>query len=668
MKSRKGWRRPVLAGIAIAATLVLIAPLINANGLRAQIENALESALNRHVTVGRVRFTLWTGPAVTVNDVLIDEAPGMGIEPFAHVETLQARIRLASLWHGRWLFSNLTLSEPSVNFVKSSPNGAWNVQPLLNRARLVNPDPRAPVPQIQIRDGRLNFKFGNTKSVFYIDSANLDVYLNADGKLIVRFEGEPARTDHAAQGLGHLVARGSLSSTPGSDDQLSMSVQLERTSLQELARLFDIQDIGVRGFAASNLKLDGPLSKLAISGDLRIEEIHRWDLLPNRGEGWTLNYAGFLDVPAQKLDIETRSPGQHTSPVNGKLIASDYLTSPQWQATLTLDDLPAADLMDTARRVGAVFPNGAKLDGSLNGQIEYSRGNGLTGDLVVNRASFQLPQGSVTEFASAPVEIRNNAVKIGPADITFEGGQSAQIEASYALDARKLYIDLETKLLSVAHTKALAMRMLNTGSVALLDRCTQGVWRGKLSFEQTDEGPGHWTGDFDLQNAHLDVPGFAAPLRVSSVSVLMQAEQVVLSRLHGRAGTIAFDGDYRYYPRMGRPDRARLFLSDVDLPELEQILAPALSRQQGFLARAFRLSGNGMPEWLRTRNIDAFFQAKNVHFGDASLGSVRTRLVWAGSNIELSGLQTKRDRMEGVGSVSVDLADVLPRYLVSGRL
>ena len=69
-----------------------------------------------------------------------------------------------------------------------------------------------------------------------------------NGDLVIRFSGEPARTDHAAQGLGRLVARGMLHSRPNAEDELNMSVQLERTAIPELARLFDVQDIGVRGF------------------------------------------------------------------------------------------------------------------------------------------------------------------------------------------------------------------------------------------------------------------------------------------------------------------------------------------------------------------------------------------------------------------------------------
>jgi len=54
-----------------------------------------------------------------------------------------------------------------------------------------------------------------------------------------------------------------------------------------------------------------------------------------------LNYTGYLNLPAQQIDIETHAADPQGSPVNGKFLASGYLSSPQWQASLHLHDLPA---------------------------------------------------------------------------------------------------------------------------------------------------------------------------------------------------------------------------------------------------------------------------------------------------------------------------------------
>ncbi len=660
-------RRAALTIVLAILGVGVVAPLLNGNRFRSQIERALERALNRRVSIGKVRFNLFTGPGFTLDDVLIEDGPGMGIEPFAHVESLEARVRIASLLTGHLAFSKLKLIEPSVNFVKAD-SGPWNVAPLLNRAAAADTGVQFSAPDIEISDGRLNFKFGDTKSVFYVSNADLEVYPNQSGELIIRFEGEPARTDHTAQGLGHLVARGSLRSGQ-KEDELHMSVQLEQTAAIELARLFDVPDIGVRAHVASNLKLDGPLSKLNVSGDLRIEDVHRWDLMPHSGEGWTLNYTGFLNVPAQQLDIETRAGDVQGSPVNGKFVASDYLTTPKWEASLNFHDLQAAALLDTARHIGAPIPAGATLNATLDGEIGYSRAGGVQGQLVLNQGSFQLPQGAPTEFGVAPLEIHNSDVRFGPAEIRFDRDQSAQLQIFYGLNTRTVVLELETGALSLAQTKPLIARWLGPGSMPLLEQCRQGNWKGTLIYERKDqEGPGAWTGVLDLQATQMDLPGVAVPLRIAAVSVQLQSGLVQLKGLRGRVGPVALEGDYRYLIAGGRPDRLRLSLGEVQAADLEHLLLPTLSREPGFLARALRLAPSHVPDWLKDRQLEGTVQVKNLLAADASLGSFKARLVWNGASVQLNNIETQRDNMQGAGKLTINLAGPVPRYAFTGQL
>jgi hypothetical protein len=659
-------RRLLLSVVVILLGAGAIAPLLNANRFRGEIHSALETALNRRVSIGKVHFNVFTGPGFTVDDVLIEEAPGMGIEPFAHVESLEARVRLASLWTGHLAFSKLRLVEPSVNFVKPDI-GPWNIAPWLARAA-VDSAAQASLPDIEISDGRLNFKFGATKSVFYVSGADLTVYPDSNGDLIVRFEGEPARTDHVAQGLGHLVARGVLHTRNRKEDELSMSVQLERTAVTEITRLFDVQDIGVRGYVASNLKLDGPLSHLNVSGDLRIEDIHRWDLMPNKSAGWTLNYTGFLNVPAQQIDIETRAADPQGSPVNGKFVASDYLSSPKWQASLSLHDLPAGGLLDTARHMGAPIPAGAVLDTTLNGEVAYSQPDGIAGQLTLDKGSFKLPQGVVTEFGVAPLSIHNNDVHFGPAEIKFDGDHAGLLDAAYTLNTRSLSLSLQTQQLELAQTRALVSQWLGAGSMPLLEQCHQGVWKGSLAFERRDDGPGVWSGDLDLTKAQMDLPGVAAPLSITSVLVQLQPGQVQLTRLHGHVGTIAVEGDYRYFELPGRPDRMRLVLGEARLENIERLLSPTLNRRQGFLARALRLERASLPDWLIARQIEGSVQIKNLLAGDVSLGTVKSRMVWKGASVQIEDLEFHHEAMEGKVLVAVDLTGGVPLYKLTGEV
>src|SRR5580698_74810 len=102
----KHLRRIVLIALAAVVVAGLLAPFLRADRLRPRIQAALEAALNRpvHIT-SAVHLNLFTGPGFTVDDVLIDDDPAAGIEPFAHVEHMQARLRWSSLLTGNLEFS-----------------------------------------------------------------------------------------------------------------------------------------------------------------------------------------------------------------------------------------------------------------------------------------------------------------------------------------------------------------------------------------------------------------------------------------------------------------------------------------------------------------------------------------------------------------------------------
>ena len=362
---------------------------------------------------------------------------------------MQARIRWTSLFAGNLAFSSLRLDAPSVNVVRM-PSGPWNIQPLLDHRPQASAPHRHAVPDIQIRGGRIDFKFGDTKSVFYISDADVDVYPNENGEVVIRFSGAPARTDQASHSFGELTARGLLQSGANGESQLSMGVHLDRTAISEITRLFHGSDIGVHGFVLANAKLDGPLSKIDITGDLNISDVHRWDLMPAPGEGWTLNYRGLLNLTGHHLELATvaATPAQ-PDPVAVEFRLDDYLAAPKWSGNLQFRDLPAASLVETARHFGAPFPPGVQVEGKVEGGIGYSSQSGVGGQLTLATASVKFPAGGSAQFDSAQVQIADGKVVLAPSDVEMEDGQSAQIEGEYALDNSHAAFRISTRQLAV---------------------------------------------------------------------------------------------------------------------------------------------------------------------------------------------------------------------------
>lgn len=447
-----------------------------------------------------------------------------------------------------------------------------------------------------------------------------------------------------------------------------MSVQLERTSINELVKLVEARDIGVRGSVASNMKLSGPLSHITISGDLRIDDIHRWDLMPNKGEGWTLKYGGFLEVRNQRIEINTSAPDNQNAPVTVKFVASNYLTAPEWTASMVLHQLSAGSLLETARHLGAPFPAGAVLDGKVDGEIGYARAEGVRARLVLTEAAFKFPQGGTTEFASAPVTIANNEVIFGPANALLDNDQTAALEARYQFDAKALSLKISTPLLSITETRTIADRLLGTGPLPLLASCRQGAWKGWMGFARYDDGPAIWTGQYDLQSTQIEVPGLAVPFRIASATVEVQAGQIQINRIHGHAGDLVIDGDYRRFLDAEQPDRVRLSVPEVQLTELQRVFMPTLVRQEGFLARTFRLQPATVPEWLKDRQVEGSIQIKSLLLDETPLGSVRSRLIWNGVHLQFPGIETRLNETIGTGKLALNLASSLPQYRFNGRL
>ncbi|HYL35651.1 MAG TPA: AsmA family protein [Bryobacteraceae bacterium] len=660
-------RRWLITVLLVVLALGVLAPFLSADRLRPYIQAALEAALNRKVQIGAVHLNLFTGPGFTVERVLIDDAPAAGVEPFAYVESMRARVRLTSLLAGKLAFSSLRLDAPSVNLVKLLP-GPWNIQPLLDRSSSARSAQLEAVPDIQISGGRLNFKFGDTKSVFYISDADVDIYPNERGDLVIRFSGAPARTDRGSSSFGQISARGLLRAGPNGADQLTMGLHLERTAISELVRLFNARELGVHGFTTAEATLAGPLDKIEVTGSLNINDIHRWDLMPPHGEGWTLHYRGALDLRSHKLDLETIAPEGQTPPVSIKLAAADYLSAPKWSAGIVFHDLPAASLIETARHMGAPLAPGMQVDGNIAGEISYSNQSGLGGQLGWDNASVKFPRGGPAEFDSARLSFSNNAVVLDPVDVRLGESQSAEVEGEYALDGSHTAFKVTTPQLSIAQIEKGAGQVVETPPIPVLESLHQGSWKGWIAFDRKDDHPGIWSGDYELQNTVLEIPGLASPVRIASASVELKQDRIQMTRIRARAGTVRLEGDYRYDPEATRPHRLRLNIPELKLAELERLMLPTLRREEGFLARTFRLRNARVPKWLEERNVDASIQIGSLLNGDAPFGKLRTRLVWDGTKIVLSDLECRLDELRAAGTLTLSLATAAPSYQLTGSI
>src|SRR5579872_878953 len=249
MSSRKIPWRWLIAALAAFLIAGIAAPFLSGDRFGERIREGLQASLGRSVKIGKVRFDLFQGPGFTISDVEIGEDPAFGIEPFATwsggATSLDARLKLQSLWTGKLEWASLRLNQPIVNLVKVDDR--WNFEPLLT------PKVVAALPRIEVREGRINFKFGDTKSIFYIANVDLDAAARSEhgADWDLHFSGEPARTDRRSPENGY---RQSLTGTGHwKRDGVNFDVQLEKSALSEMSALIFGRDVGVHGTVGSRI-------------------------------------------------------------------------------------------------------------------------------------------------------------------------------------------------------------------------------------------------------------------------------------------------------------------------------------------------------------------------------------------------------------------------------
>jgi len=662
--------------LSMAAGLLLltgiVAPFLSGNRFAPRIRTALETALGRKVDLGPVHFSLFTGPGFSVDNVVIYENPAIGIEPLAYVGSLEAVPRLASIFGGRLEFSSIRLDDASINIAKTggpSEPGHWNLEPFLSRSLI-----RA-IPELHVRSGRINFKFGETKSVFYLTDADLDITPPAHGSAAwdIEFSGEPARTDKPARGLGIFQASGRWVDT--GVGRLDLNVRLEKSAISEIVELVHGHDAGVHGAVSASLHLAGPLDDIRVAGRLDLENVHRWDLMPPYGQGWPLRLAGSIDALSQVVEVAASTSGGQALPLVVRFRCAHVLSQPLWGVVLNWNGFPAGPVLDLARHMGAGLPSNLAVAGSLDGVLGYSGGGSLQGELDFHDASMAIPDSPPIRFSQAQVVFDGGHARLTPAVARTGRHETAQLAADYDWAAQTLDVTVSTDAMRLESLRAQA----GLAGIPWLQHVSGGSWKGQLHYHLRAQpstsvapvGPpsdAGWSGSFDLSDAKFPLPGFAEPVAVQSATAHLDGLRVTLDHIRGEAGGIAFTGQYQYAPQAVRPHRLSIRIPQADVEKLEESLWPTLHHRRGLLARAFGLGRASLPGWLANLHVDASVQIGMLRLADAEADDFQAHLLWDAAKAALDNIHAQLDGGSVTGTLAVRLRSGGPAYRLQAQL
>jgi len=648
-----------IAGAFLGVLLVagLAAPYINASQYGERLRGSLERALGRRVEFrGPVMFSLFGG-GFTVEDVVIHEDPSIGLEPIAHMDSISVRPAIFPLLNGRFEIASIRLDGAIVNLAKSGPAeewGRWNFSSIVSRSVMHT------TPALHVRNGRINFKFGDQKTVFYLLDTDLDISppSSPGHGWLLDCTAQAARTDRAAQGLGAFTLRGRWYVAP---ERVDLDLAFDRARLEEMVALFQGQTGGIYGSVSSRLRLAGPINQIGIVGRLRIGDIYRWDLLPPGGRSWPLDIRGTLDLTSQRLDLESASAANPAQPLWVKFRASDYLSQPHWAVGLNWNHFPLPPLVQLAENLGAHFPTGVKLAGSIDGAIGYSGRGQLQGALAFHETSLAIPDSPPVRFEQAQVVLDPGHVRLAPALVRTSDGGQAQVEADYALDAGTLDLSISTGSMQVSSLRA----QVSLAAVPWLAQLRTGEWSGTLRYHRGPAKSG-WAGDLEVTGAEVTVPGLADPVELAAAHATIDGARLAIDRLRARAGKLLLVGDYRYEPGTPHPHRLRMRASHWDAADVEAELLPTLRRPRSLLARA--LGRTSLPDWLNERALDGTVQIDHLLLAAVPIDNVRAHVLWNTGRVELDNLQARLDGAALSGRLAVNLRGQRPGYSFAGKL
>jgi len=656
MTTRVKWSIAAALGVVLLASAV--PPRINADGYREAVKAALESALGRNVQVSSVRFRLLPQPGFTLGNVIIGEDPAIGTEPVAYVDTLRAAPRLLALLAGRLEFASMDLEDASLNLtrVDSSQTGVhWNFSPLLQPALLTK------FPSVHVRGGRINFKSGDTKSLFYLLDTDLDLWppVSATGAWTLRVHGEPARTDRMARGFGSFSVRGEWHPR---DNSTTLDVQLENSELSDVLMLFNRHESDIHGDISGQAHLAGPLNHVGLTGRLTVANLHGWNQAPPGGNRWPLEVGGVLDATGQTFDVVAR-PAGNQPPFGLRYRVTDYLRRPQWGLTVNLNKFPLAPLTGVARNLGWAIPLDFKLDGTADGAVSYSipRGSArMDGGLNLTNATLAVGSTPPLRIPTAAVRFSGSSVTFGPSAVTSEQNETATLSASWNADSRGLEASLSSDGMQIGSLS----RQISVAGIPVLSQATAGMWNGNLRYSSAES---LWTGELHLSDAVIPFEAFSDPLHLTSADVTIGEDGVAIKKLNLSIGGIEGDGEYSYDPAAARPHRFRIALKQADGAAIEKLLMPAL-RRGNFFTYAFSFGRTPQPDWLRNMRADGIIQAVALDLAGTEFTKFRTRVVWDGMEVRLTAMQTQIAAATFTGGATIHLDRRQPAYEIAGKL
>ncbi len=559
-------RKRLLVAAAIVIVLLLaffVPPLFSLAHYKTRIAELMSRALGRPVRISAVEARLLPRPGFEIDDLTVEEDPSFGAEPILHANTVDASLRLLSLWRGKLEISRISLDEASFNLVRTE-QGRWNVDALFRSATGTvaqhggSSTGRNPFPTIVATNSRVNFKRGIEKLPYSLTNADLSLSSIRDGGWEIGFKGQPVRTDLILNpaDTGELEVNATIHDAPELRQMpLKLQAEWKKAQLGQLTKLLLGADAGWRGDLTGDLTIQGTAGDATVQSRLKATNVHRMELATLAPLDFDANCSFNYHASALRIEkIECDSPlGNGQLRLTGQVHqqTGDEQGTPETQLAVELKSLPAEAGLDILRTLRAGVLPGIEANGTVNGQLKYSpkpeapatgkniraakahtsSPEPLTGSLTID--GLELTGGALKEpmkfgkIELHPVASAPNAPQALEAKVPFSVGAPAPLQADVHLERTAYRIHLYGPAATEkARNLVIALGLEDERKLPVIQGGTlnadlelNGPWIAGFA---TDAD--HFSGTATLRNATFSTPLLLSPVEIASAILRFDAK------------------------------------------------------------------------------------------------------------------------------------------------
>ncbi len=684
-------RRTVTGVVLMLLLGTFLPPLINVSRLSGRVAEALSRALGRPVSIGAVHLRVFPRPGLDLERLVVQDDPAISAEPVLHADQVTASLRLASLWRGRLEIASLSLAYPSLNLVRS-PNGHWNLESLLERARQIPTAPttkrsagmRPRFPYIEANGGRINLKLGAEKTVYALSDADFALSSPSENAWQLNVSGRPIRTDANLSDTGRIRITGTLQRAATlSDTPLNLRVELTGAQLGQMTTLIYGRDRGWRGTLRISGVLKGMPSALNIAADGSVDDFRRYDIAtPGSLRLAARCSAAFSTITQQVTDMSCHAPvGSGEVEVHGGV--AGLLPVRDYSISVLVKQLPARSLVVLAQRMKKDLPDDMQAGGSVDATIKVNKtaeavswkGTGSTKDLLLSSGAMSEPlelgqlqlAWGITNGATAKrsaAKIPPEALRVSTFPLDLGAAMPTKAQAWFGNESYSIDVQGDAKLnrlLEVAHAFGVRAPHIKVSGVAAADLHVSGSWTG---FAQPVA-----TGNLHLRSVTATIPGIAAPLQVTTAAIHLAPDAAAIYDLAGAfAGThLSFTGSFqlpRVCPKTACPMAFQVRADQVSTDELNRLLNPRAQKRSWY-----DILG-GMPQLSLPARLDA---VGKVTAARLDVKTVTAKRVSADLRLQAGVLTVRNLKADVLGGSTVadldgDFTGAQPIYSLKGTL